>query len=188
MIKMFRGCGANRIVTFNPHFHVLEGILKILDLDVVSLSGIRVLGEYFMSKLDEDTVVVGRDEKAGRLAEQLAKQLNLKSYYFEKKRINEKEAKYKGKFDAEDQDVLIVDDLTTGMGIANFIEKIVNPGNVYFGVIHATLALEGYRIVKGLLRSGEIKDFAATNTTISPFSKINIIPELIKFYAGKLNI
>jgi len=188
LIKMFKGCGTNRIVTFNPHFHVLEGNLKILDLDVVSLSGIRVLGEYFSPKLDGDAVVVGRDEKAGRLAEQLAKQLNLKSYYFEKKRINEKEVKYKGKFDAKDQDVLIIDDLTTGMGIASFLEKIVNLGNVYFGVIHATLALEGYRILKNLLRRGEIKDFATTNTTISPFSKINIIPELIKFYAGKLNI
>jgi len=41
-------------------------------------------------------VVLGRYEKAGRLAKQLAGQLNLKSYYFEKRRIGEREVEYRG--------------------------------------------------------------------------------------------
>lgn len=93
-----------------------------------------------------------------------------------------------GKFNAENKDVLIVDDLTTGMGIASFIDKIANPGNIYFGVIHAISTLEGYRILENFLKSDEIQDFAAANTTISSFSKVNIIPELIKFYTSKSNI
>ena len=44
LIKMSKGCGAGRVVTFNPHFHVLEGCVKVLGLDVVSLSGVRVWG------------------------------------------------------------------------------------------------------------------------------------------------
>ena len=185
LIKMFKGCGAGRVVTFNPHFHVLEGRMKVLGLDVVSLSGVRVLGGYFRSKLGGDAVVLGRDEKAGRLAKQLAEQLNLKSYYFEKRRISEREVEYRGRFDAKGRDVLIVDDLTTGMGIVEFMKRVLNPGNVYFGVIHATLTLERYRVLKKVLKSGEIREFVATNTTVSPFSKINVIRELVKFYTGE---
>jgi len=52
-------------------------------------------------------------------------------------------------------------------------------------VLIDTLSLEGYRVLREVLRSGEIRDFVATNTAVSPFSKINVIPELVKFYTGK---
>jgi len=186
LIKTLKGNGANRIVTFNPHFHVSEGSFSEYGLDIVSLSGIPVIGKYFNGKLKNDTVVIGRDKKVNKLAIQVAKMLNLKeAHSLPKKRLSGTEVKYESKFDANGRDILAIDDCTTGGGIQPFLDRLINPGNVYFSVIHSTLSKDGLETVRSMLNCGQIKEVVATNTTISEFSKLNILSEVVRFYKEK---
>jgi len=188
LIKTLRGNGASRIVTFNPHFHVSEGSFSKYGLDIISLSGISTIGKYFKGRLKKDTLVIGRDKKVNKLAIRLAKMLGLESHSLDKKRLSETKVKYKVKFNAEDRDVLCVDDCTAGEGIQSFLDSLINPGDVYFSVIHSTLSPEGKEIVHSMLDSKIIEEFVATNTTVSEFSKVNILPEVVKFYKDEAGI
>ena len=175
LIKMLAGLGVYGIITFNPHFHVLEGCLNVERVNVVALSGIERISKHFQSRLNDKTVIIGRDEKAGKMAEELANSLGLEYYSLRKERIGERDVMYEEKFDAQGRDILVIDDLTTRGGIPKFISRIENPGKIYFSVIHATLTLEGYNVIMKLLKEKSVQEFVATNTTITPFSKIDVL-------------
>jgi len=181
LIKILRGLSVNRIVTFNPHFHVLEDCLNVEEVNVVALSGTERIGEHFQSRLNDETIITGRDEKAGKMAEELANSLGLEYYSLRKERISERDVMYEEKFNAQERDILVIDDLTTG-GILKFINRIENPGKIYFSVVHATLTLERYNVIMKLLKEKSVQEFVATNTTITPFSKIDVLPKIAKFY------
>lgn len=185
LVRMFKGCGVRRIITFNPHFHISEGTLRVEGIEIVILSGIATIGNYYQTKIDRKTIILARDEKAEGLARQLSSMLNLEQAVLKKTRLSEKDVEYKSYYNAEGKNILIIDDLTTGAGLPATLNAIKNPGEIYFSVIHATLSSEGYKILTNMLKREIIKEFVATNTTLSPFSKVDIIPELAKLYMAE---
>ncbi|MFH1105626.1 MAG: hypothetical protein V1731_00220, partial [Candidatus Aenigmatarchaeota archaeon] len=84
LARILKGLGAEKIVTFDPHFYREEGVTTVCGLDVVALSGVHALGRYFKNKADKNTVVLGLDENAGSLSHRLAGILNLESAYMKK--------------------------------------------------------------------------------------------------------
>lgn len=182
LIETLKGKGASRIVTFNPHFHVEEGVLQRYGLDIASLSGVDAIARHFEG-INKNTVVVARDKKAKCLADRLGGLLGLDSTSLEKERLTSTEVLYSGKYDAEGRDVLAIDDVTTGVGIEKFLTNIENAENIDFSIIHPTLSPEGCQAIKRLISKNQIRRFIPTNTTITEFNRPNatVIPELTTF-------
>jgi len=187
LIKTLKGNGADRIITFDPHFCLSEEKYTVDGFPILCMSGINSIRKYFEcevfeGKLDINTIVLGRDKKAESLAEILGGNLGLRAVSLDKERLGERKVRYKEKYDVKGNNVIIIDDLTTGLGIPAVLKTLKNPGDIYFSVIHSTLCKEGEIIVKDLLRRKKIREYVATNTTISEFSKADVMPELVDFY------
>ncbi|MFH0890305.1 MAG: ribose-phosphate diphosphokinase [Candidatus Aenigmatarchaeota archaeon] len=181
---IYKALGADRIITFDPHFYRKEGIIRVSGIDVVSLSGVYALGRYFQGT-DGDTVVVGPDMNASTLSTKLADILGAKSHSFPKKRISDTKVEIKEAYDAEGAHVILVDDiLSTGGTIREAIDNLYGASSINVAFIHPVLPDVGYNRIMQLHKSGKIRDVVATDTINSEFSKASVIPELTKALMG----
>jgi len=181
LIRTFKGLGAKRIFTFDPHFFRKEGSTKICDMEVVCLSGVHALGRYLENKVGVYGYVISPDMGSSYLSNHLAWILDLDCFYLRKKRVSETEVESKEIYDAEGFDVIIADDIISTVGtIEKAVENIRNAGSVTVACVHPVLPEKGYKKLGELIESGKITEVVATDTINSDFSKTSVIPELVE--------
>jgi phosphoribosylpyrophosphate synthetase len=186
--------GVRRILTFTPHFDRSgEGSRTYREvghgIEVYRLSGVNALARYFQDRAGPETMAVNPDMTAGKLASELAHLTGMVfGYGLEKKRVSDLEVEAKGRLDAEGKEVIIVDDIaSSGATIMAAIRSIENHGGIVVAVIHPVLPDmptpdKGYRLFKTLIAEGKIRDFVATDTIDSEFSKASTVEDVIGYY------
>jgi len=181
ILRTFRGLGARRIITVDPHFFRQEGSTMICDMEIVSISGIYALGRYLKNRVNDNTVILSPDLRGGVLSDKLADQLGLKSESLAKKRISESKAESKEIYNANGANVVIMDDIISTAGtLKNVIDNLYNACSVTVACVHAILPEIGYNRLIELKRAGKINDIIATDTINSDFTKTSIVPEIVK--------
>jgi ribose-phosphate pyrophosphokinase len=183
IIKTLKGLGAERIITYDPHFLRGETSKTIDKMRIDVLSGIYSLARYFENIVDDSTAVLSPDMGASTLSQKLADLLNIKPIKLSKKRLTDKIVESSTVYDAEGHNIIIVDDIISTAGtLTKSIENIENAGEIIVACIHPVLPKVGYNRLIELKKSGVIKDIIATDTINSEFSKASVIPELAKYF------
>ncbi len=185
IVRTFKGLGARKIITFNPHFFRQEGLTRVCGMEIVSLSGAHALGRYFKGRVDADTIVLSPDVRGNVLSEQLAKVLGLKPGSLKKKRIDGIRVETKDVYDASGLNVIFVDDIISTAGtLKKAIDSLYNADEVVVSCVHPVLPQTGYDRLVELKNSGAVKNIVATDTLDSDFSKTSVIPEVVKYYVN----
>ena len=185
--RLFKGFGARRIITFNPHFCRRAGDLTVCGLDVISLSGVKSLARYAGERgdLSSDALILGPDCSSSMLAEEFASLVGREYFHCDltKERESSSSVTFSGAMvDFNGKDIVIVDDIASTLGtIKRFIEKTVNAGSIDVYVVSAVLPQEGMERLQQLLR-GNVRRFIATDAVKSDFSHASIIPEVVECY------
>lgn len=188
--ESFKSIGAERIITFNPHFHRDESVIEIEGLPVICLSAVPKLAEYAEKlmcdgMLKRDSVVLSPDFKGNVLAKEFAKLTGLE--YFEseikKNRINDRKTIHNKIHDMKCRDVVIVDDILSTMGTCEgAINSLKNTGDIDIFAVHPVLPPEGHDKAQSLIGSGKVRRIIATNTIDSDYSRVDISGEVAKVY------
>ncbi len=199
ILKDLEAREVRRILTFSPHFNRSgEGSQVHREIgrgiEVYRIPGVNALARYFKGRVNSETIVINPDMASGKLAVELARQTGVRFRYgLEKKRITDRDVETKGRLDAEDNDVIIVDDIaSSGSTLAGAINSIDNARTVYFAVVHPVLPEmstpdKGLGLIKRLLEEKKIGDFVATDTIDSEFSKTSIIQDVVNYYRNHKN-
>jgi ribose-phosphate pyrophosphokinase len=185
-----------RLLTFTPHFDRSgEGSQLYHEvgpgIEVYRLLGVHALGRHFKDRLNPDTIIINPDMGAGKLAAELADLTGTKFREgLEKKRVTDREVEFDKKktLDAEDRDVVVVDDIaSSGSTLVGAVDMLENPGTISLTVVHAVLPElsrpdRGFSLVRSLLAQKRISEFVATDTIESEYSRASIIPDVANFY------
>ncbi len=194
ILRNLEARGVRRVLTFSPHFDRYgEGSRVYRELgggiEVYRIPGINALARYFRGRLSPGTVAINPDMTSGKMAEGFASLVGASFRHgLDKKRVTDREVEFRGTLDVEGRDVVIVDDIVSaGSTILGAVKSLVNVGMMDVAVIHAVLPEmsapdRGYRLVKKLLAEGRIREFVATDTIDSEFSKASVIGDIVDFY------
>lgn len=185
LARDFKAHGADRILTFNPHFHREPGSFEVEGLQVVSLSGIPALARYTEKLyqnglMSEDSHITGPDFGSSPLLEEFARLVNKDFKILKKERFDETRTESE-ETDVEGGDVLILDDLFSTLGtIKTAINSIKNPRYIDCFAVHAVLPRDGFE--RSMTLKDKVRRFVATDTIDSDYSKASVIPEVVEFY------
>lgn len=185
LARDFKSHGADRILTFNPHFHRETGEFDIAGLPMVSLSGVRALARY-VEKLyadglvSRDGLITGPDFGSDPLLEEFTGLVNKDFRLLQKKRLDENCTESE-EIDAEGKDVLILDDIFATLGtIETAVGSMRNTGYVDCFAVHGVLPEEGFSRLKSMKK--KVRRFVTTDSIDNDYSKATIIPEIVDFY------
>lgn len=185
LARDFKAQGADKILTFNPHFQRERGIFDVEGIEVVSLSGVPALARYVdrlyqNGLISRDSNITGPDFGSSPLLEEFAGLVNRDFKIIEKKRLDETHTESE-EIDAGGNDVILIDDIFSTVGtMGTAIDNIKNPGYIDCFAVHAVLPKEGFDRLSRL--KGKVRRFAATDTIDSDYSKASVIPEVVDFY------
>ncbi len=187
LVRDFKAQGADRIITFNPHFH-REGKepFYVEGLEIVPLSGVPALARYTKKLYSEeliskDSLLTGPDFGSGSLIEEFAKLVGNDFKILEKGRLDVDQVETKYKIDADGKDIIILDDIFSTLGtIEAAIESIENKGYVYCLAVHGVLPMKGFEKTKDMKR--DVRMFVTTDTIDTDYSHTSVIPEIVDFY------
>ncbi len=189
--------GVRRILTFSPHFDRYGEGSRLYEeagrgIEVYRIPGINALARHFKGKLSADAIAINPDMTSGKMAEQFARLTGVTFMHgLDKKRVTDQDVEFTGTLDAEGRDVLIVDDIASaGSTILGAMKSLVNVREMDMAIVHAVLpdmpaSDKGYRLIKKLLAEKKIREFVATDTVDSEFSKASVIDDIVNFYRSR---
>lgn len=187
LARDFKAHGANRIITFNPHFNrEAREPFKVCDIEVAPLSGIPALARYVRELyedglISEDAILTGPDFGSSPLLEEFAAIFGKKFELFEKNRMGGEHVKASKKTDMYGRDVIIIDDLISTLGtIEEAVRNMHNVGNIDCFGVHGVFPESGFNRVKSLRRN--VRWFAVTDTIDTDYSEATVMPEVVEFY------
>jgi len=197
VLKNLEARGVRRILTFSPHFDRYGEGSRLYEeagrgIEVYRIPGINALARYFKGRLGADAIAINPDMTSGKMAEQFARLTGVTFMHgLDKKRVTDQDVEFTGTLDAEGRDVLIVDDIASaGSTILGAMKSLVNVREMDMAIIHAVLpdmptSDKGYRLIKKLLAEKKIREFVATDTVDSEFSKASVIDDIVNFYRSR---
>ena len=178
--------GANRIITFNPHFRREKGRFEISGLEIVSLSGVPALARYAEQLsaeglISKDSLLTGPDFSASPLQEEFLEFVKMDLRLLEKKRVDGDFVKIADRIDAGGRDVLILDDIFSTLStVETAVNSIDNMRNIDCFAVHGVFPEEGFAKSKSL--RGKVRRFVTTDTVDCDYSRASVIPEIVEFY------
>ena len=189
LARDFKAHGANRIITFNPHFNRGKlGSFKVEGIEFIALSGIPALVRYAKRLYDDrllkdDLLVVGPDFKSNHLVEDFVNGFGGTSKILDKSRLSPDYSEGgKEKVDARGRGVIILDDIfSTGGTVENTVDRIENSSGKSCFVIHGVFPESGFQRAQSLVK-GKLRRIVATDTIESSYSASSVIPEVVEFY------
>jgi phosphoribosylpyrophosphate synthetase len=187
LLRDMKAHGADRLLTFNPHFHREPGTFEEERICIVALSGAQALARY-ANKLYNDglisdgCIITGPDFGSGPLVKEFAKLVKRESKMLEKNRLDESTTEPRGNgIDAEGRDILLLDDIfSTLVTIENAAGSVRNPGYIDCFAVHPVLPMEGFERSKALKK--RVRRFVGTDSIDSDYSRASVIPEVVEFY------
>ena len=190
--SLFMAAGANRILTFHPHFHREPGVIDVGGIEVVCLDAIPHMVRYGRDVLGmtDDCLVLNPDlkpERSGKydIALEFAKRAGLNLGEMEKARLSPEEVQTKTRIDADGRDVLIVDDIASTLGtIKGAVRNIDGASRIDVMLVHAVLPQKGHSAVNELMSSDDypVRTVTATHTIDSDISRIPVSDSVVDFY------
>ena len=166
---------ANEIITIDPH---KEHILDFFSIPASSCSAVPEIAK-FLKKKDVDMVLAPDKGALGR-AKKASNIIGCDFDYIEKIRINGTTVKIKPRnLDAQNKNVAIIDDIiSTGGTMAKSIKELKDQGaeKIFVSCTHGLFA--GDAIKK--LNSAGCNEIISTDTIISEFSKVKIVPCILR--------
>ena len=189
LARDFKAQGANRIITFNPHFNRTSNQMEIAGLEIVPLSGIPALGRYSMKLykeglLSDDCFIAGPDFGSSPLLEEFASLVGKKFKLLEKKRVDNDRVASKCNIDIKGKDVLILDDIFSTLStIETAINCLENYGNIDCLAVHGVFPEAGFARSKRL--KNVVRRFVTTDTIDCDYTRASVIPEIVEFYKSK---
>lgn len=185
LLKSFK---VDRVYTFDLHLHRFRDPRQLFGDSLVNLTAIRDLARYLSEhhKLGE-CVVVGPDEESEQWARVASEELGGAPYtIMEKRRISATDVLVEPR-DPElvrGRAAVLVDDIiSTGGTIVETVRALRNlgVGDVYVAATHAILAHGAYnRLVKL-----ELRDLVASDTVLSPISRVHVAPIVARHILGQ---
>lgn len=181
--KLLKSLRVDRIYTFDLHLHRFRDPRQVFGDNFVNLTAVRDLVKYISTyhKLD-DCVIVGPDEESEQWAKIASEELGGVPYtVMEKKRISASEVVVEPRNPdiVRGRAAIVVDDIiSTGGTIVETVRVLRNLGvrEVYVAVTHAILAGRAYNRLVQL----ELQDLAASDTVLSPISRVRTAPILAR--------
>ncbi|MHB8360464.1 MAG: ribose-phosphate diphosphokinase [Thermoplasmataceae archaeon] len=168
---------SDEIVAINIHDN---STMKYSDKKFRVLSMVKGIADYFSSA--NIGIVVAPDDGAMEIAKEAAGYLNVEARHLDKKRIDSVTVNYlEAKFDVNNKNVLIIDDIiSTGGTIKKSIKilKAMGANKIYVGAIHGIFINNSGDDIAGIC-----EELAVTDTIYSRYSKIKIsevIGEILK--------
>jgi ribose-phosphate pyrophosphokinase len=160
--NLLYAAGVSRVLTMDLHAQQVQGFF---DIPVDHLYSLPVLIKYLREKLTGKTVVVSPDLGGLKMASAYAEALgaNLAIVAKERRSATETEALYLIG-EVEDQDVLLIDDLTETAGTLTSAAELMKKRGarkIYAGVSHAVLV----DIAIERLQKSKIAELVTTNST-----------------------
>ncbi|MEM1618914.1 MAG: ribose-phosphate diphosphokinase [Desulfurococcaceae archaeon] len=182
--KLFRAINVDHMVTVDMHLHRISDPSALFGARFVNITGVRDLAKYYYTNYREsvrNTVVVGPDEEAEQWARIAAEELGGVEYgVMYKTRISANKVIVEARgVNVKGKNVLLVDDIiSTGGTIVEAVKALREQGasEVFVGVVHAILV--GNALDK-LLSLG-LRDLYATDTIMSPISKVSVAQTIQK--------
>ncbi|UCD02865.1 MAG: hypothetical protein JSV63_03740 [Candidatus Aenigmatarchaeota archaeon] len=194
---MFKAAGANRLLTFHPHFHREPGVIDVEGLEVVCLDAVPSMVRYARDEIgiSDDCLVLNPDMKPAKegkydIALEFARTADLEIDHLTKQRLDSDATDTKGYIDAQGRDAAIVDDIfATFATVKGSVQNIHNVNRIYVIGVHPVLPRDGHSTARALISSDEypVVDVVGTHTVDSDFSRIPVHDEVRKFYRGELD-
>jgi len=204
LARQFRGAGASRMLTINPHFYRgKEGVYRVNwkqngcdnpddphnHINVVCLSAIPALAKYAKDRIPEGAVVVSTDGGAGSMVREFGELVGREVLVFDdKERLDGIHVKHVGPdYDLEGRDVTVLDDIFTTLGtLRGRLKKLINPGIVDVLGIHAVLpamtSAGGFDTIQEMTRpGGQLRSFVCTDTIRSDWEEVSVVDRLAEY-------
>jgi len=190
LAKLFKALKLDGIYTIDMHLHRITEPEKLFGSKFYNLTGVRELAKYVKKSYDlRNTVIIGPDEEAEQWAKIMSEELGgIPFSSLRKRRISAEEVIIEAKdVDVSGRNIVIVDDIiSTGGTIVEAVKALrkLDAREIVVTTVHAILA---DRALSKLLRLG-LKDLVATDTVLSPISKVSIAPAIAEELKRRLNI
>jgi len=169
-LELINFSGIKKLITYNVHFH--QGIPKINNMIIYNLSCVKLFAENFKNL--DNTVIIGPDDDAYKLALELAEILNFEAGYIEKRRISEREVVSSYiTIDVKNKNVIIIDDMISTGGTVIEAYKLLkkeNAKDIYVAAIHGIFAENSLERLRNL----GLKRIITTNTIPNPVAEVDI--------------
>ncbi|WP_440059241.1 ribose-phosphate diphosphokinase [Thermogladius sp. 4427co] len=182
LAKLFKSISVDHIVTVDMHLHRIADPSSLFGANFHNITGVRELARYLKKNYSfskTSTVVIGPDEEAEQWAKVMAEELGGLEYgVLEKTRLSPEKVVIEARgVKVEGMDVVIVDDIiSTGGTIVEAVKTLRSMGarDFYIAAVHAILVGDA---LSKLLRLNP-RDLVATNTVLSPISRVSIAPAI----------
>ncbi len=178
LAKLFRDIETDGIYTIDMHLHRISDPRALFGENFYNLTAIPLLADYVKKHYELDKpIVIGPDEESLQWARVMAECLGgLKYDVLIKKRVSAEEVIIEvANVDVSDRDVILVDDIiSTGGTMAESLKALYNLGakRVLVTCVHALLVGKAYEKIL----SYKPLDMVATDTVLSPISRVSIAP------------
>jgi len=195
--QSFKEAGAERILTFHPHFHREPGVIDVEGIEVVCLDAVPSMVKYAKERLgiSGDALVLNPDMKPAKegrydVAHEFARYGDFEIDHLEKQRLDEKTVSHDGKkrINAKGRDVVIVDDIgSTFNTVRGAVYNIDNAKTIDIMVVHPVLPYEGLKNVNRLISDDNypVRSITGTHTINSDISEIPIEEAILDFYSPR---
>ncbi|MEM2308557.1 MAG: ribose-phosphate diphosphokinase [Sulfolobales archaeon] len=188
--KHLKSLRIDRLYTFDLHLHRFRDPRHLFGDNFVNLTAVRDLVRYISAshKL-RNCVIVGPDEESEQWAKVASEELGGLPYtVMEKKRISASEVVVEPRNPdiVAGRSAIVVDDIiSTGGTIVETVRVLRNLGvrEVYVAVTHAILA--GRALSK--LTQLELEDLVASDTVLSPISKVRTAPIIARSFLNPIS-
>ncbi len=182
LAKLFRDIELEGIYTIDMHLHRISEPRTLFGDNFYNLTAIPLLADYVRKHYNLDKpIVIGPDEKSLQWSKIMADCLDGLEYdVLIKKRISAEDVIIEAaNVDVSNRDVIIIDDIiSTGGTMAEALKALYNLGakKVLVTCVHALLVGEAYEKIL----SHNPLDMIATDTVLSPISRVSIAPLIAK--------
>jgi ribose-phosphate pyrophosphokinase len=176
--RLFKSVKSDYIVTIDMHLHRIKDPKSIFGENFYNVTAVGELARYIKKHYDvSNAVVVGPDEEAEQWVKIMAEELGGLSYgVLKKTRVSAEKVVVEAEgVEVSGCEVIIVDDIiSTGGTIVEAVNTLRSLGarGFYVTAVHPILVGNAYARLIGL----GPKDLVATNTIVSPISKVSVAP------------
>ena len=176
--KLLESVGVDAVVLVDSHSKI---VCEHFNVDVIEVSAMPLIGEYFAKMKLPNPFVLAPDAKAFSMIKVVAEKLGAPCDYLKKvrDRVTGEVKTFFKEVDVEGREVIIVDDIiSTGGTIANAARIALDLGAscVYASCTHALLV--GGALDK--LRKAGVSEVVGTDTIESDFSKVSVAPTIVQ--------